>query len=79
MEDFLRAMQSHVNGRQSNHSRAGEYQEAEAVFFGFRGPGMSLLQILEAVDSEEELGNRQEKHDAEEDTRGLLVFLRIQI
>ena len=39
---------------------------------------MRLLQILVAVDGEEEFGDRQEEHDAEEDTwnsSALLLYL----
>lgn len=35
---------------------------------------MSLLEILEGINTEEELGDREQKHDTEEDSESLSAF-----
>jgi hypothetical protein len=35
---------------------------------------MGLLEILKGINTEEELGDREQKHDTEEDSESLSVF-----
>jgi hypothetical protein len=60
-------VKAHINRAQRNRSHAREDQETESIALGFRVPGTRLLLVLERVNAEEELGDGEEEHDAEED------------
>ena len=67
MKHLLRTMQSAINRTQRNRPRTREDQESKTVFLGLALPGMRFLEVLEGVDAEEEFGDREKEHDAEED------------
>ena len=57
VEILLRTMQSHIHSCKENRTRRGEDKEGQSGALGLGMPGMSLLQILERINREEELGD----------------------
>lgn len=79
VEVFPCTVEAHVNSAQCDCSRAGEYEETKAVFLGPRVPGLGLLLVLEGINAEEQLGNREEEHDAEEDSASQLIMQYLSV
>lgn len=68
VEDFLRAVETAVYCRESDHTGRREDQEGQARALGTGFPGMCLLQVLKRVDGENQLHDGEGEQDAEEDS-----------
>lgn len=77
MEILPRAMKPAVHRTQHDRPHTTEDQKCQsgALGLGTRlgAPGLGLLLELEGVDGEDELGDGEGEHEAEEDSGGLLA------
>jgi hypothetical protein len=62
------AVESYVDGRQQDSPCAAEDQETHACSLSSGPPLVRFLEVLEGIDGEAHLGDRQGEYDTEEDT-----------